>query len=58
MLEKEIINILINFHNHSFTIIDKEENVIYWSDRAAEIFGMPKDYVLGKKLLISFLKIS
>src|SRR5699024_1029038 len=44
------INILINFHNDSFTIIDKEENVIYWSDRAAKIFGMPKDYVLGKKI--------
>jgi|GEM_PF-4214059 hypothetical protein len=58
MLEKEIINILINFHNDSFTIIDKEENVIYWSDRAAKIFDMPKDYVLGKKLLISFLKIN
>lgn len=37
MLDKEIINILINFHNYSFTIIDKEENVIYWSDRAAKI---------------------
>lgn len=50
MLEKEIINILINFHNDSFTIIDKEESVIYWSDRAAKIFDMPKDYVLGKKI--------
>lgn len=50
MLEKEIINILINFHNDSFTIIDKKENVIYWSDKAAKIFGMPKDYVIGKKI--------
>lgn len=50
MLDKEIINILINFHNYSFTIIDKEENVIYWSDRAAKIFNMDNDYVIGKKI--------
>lgn len=50
MLEKEIINILINFHNDSFTIIDKEENVIYWSDKAAKIFNMNNDYVIGKKI--------
>ena len=50
MLEKEIINILINFHNYSFTIIDKEENVIYWSDKAAKIFNMDIDYVIGKKI--------
>lgn len=50
MLEKEIINILINFHNYSFTIIDKEENVIYWSDKAAKIFNMDNDYVIGKKI--------
>lgn len=50
MLEKEIINILINFHNYSFTIIDKEENVIYWSDKAARIFNMDNDYVIGKKI--------
>lgn len=50
MLEKEIINNLINFHNYSFTIIDKDENVIFWSDRAAEIFNMSVDYVIGKKI--------
>lgn len=50
MLDKEIINILINFHNYSFTIIDKEENVIYWSDKAAKIFNMNNDYVIGKKI--------
>lgn len=50
MLEKEIINILINFHNDSFTIIDKEENVIHWSDKAAKIFNMNNDYVIGKKI--------
>ena len=50
MLDKEIIKILINFHNYSFTIIDKEENVIYWSDRAAKIFNMDNDYVIGKKI--------
>lgn len=50
MLEKAIINELINFHNHSFTIIDKDENVIYWSVRAAEIFDMSVDYVVGKKI--------
>lgn len=50
MLEKEIINNLINFHNYSFTIIDKDEKVIFWSDRAAEIFNMSVDYVVGKKI--------
>src|SRR5690625_6252473 len=50
MLENALINELINFHNHSFTIIDKQENVIYWSDRAAEIFGMSNEYVIGKKI--------
>ncbi|WP_020006317.1 sigma-54 interaction domain-containing protein [Salinicoccus albus] len=50
MLDKAIVNELINFHNHSFTIIDKAENVIYWSERAAEIFDMSVDYVVGKKI--------
>lgn len=50
VLEKEIINILINFHNHSFTIIDKEENVIFWSDRAEKIFNMKREFVIGKKI--------
>lgn len=50
MLEKALIKELINFHNHSFTIIDKQENVIYWSDKAAEIFGMSNEYVIGKKI--------
>lgn len=50
MLENQIINELINFHNHSFTIIDKEETVIYWSDRAEEIFKMKREYVVGKKI--------
>src|SRR5690625_3062798 len=54
MLEQAMIKELINFHNHSFTIIDKDENVIYWSDRAAEIFNMDKDFVIGKKITAVF----
>lgn len=50
MLERAVIKELINFHNHSFTIIDKDEIVIYWSDRAAEIFNMKRDFVIGKKI--------
>lgn len=50
MLEKELINTLINFHNYSFTVIDKNENVIYWSDKAAKIFNMSSDFVIGKKI--------
>lgn len=50
MLEDSIIQELINFYNHSFTIIDKHEKVIYWSERAAEIFDMNHDYVIGKDI--------
>src|SRR5699024_2209272 len=44
------VEILINFYNHSFTIIDKNERVIYWSNRAAEIFNMDNEYVIGKDI--------
>ncbi|CEI81798.1 sigma-54-dependent Fis family transcriptional regulator [Oceanobacillus oncorhynchi subsp. incaldanensis] len=50
MLEHSIIEELINFYNHSFTIIDKHEKVIYWSDRASEIFNMEKSEVIGKDI--------
>ena len=50
MIEKKLVEILINFYNHSFTIIDKNERVIYWSNRAAEIFNMDNEYVIGKDI--------
>lgn len=50
MIEKAINEALINFYNHSFTIIDADENIIYWSDRAAEIFDMPPEAVIGKDI--------
>jgi len=50
MIEKKLIEILINFYNHSFTIIDKDEKVIYWSDRASEIFNLKNEEVVGKDI--------
>lgn len=50
MIEKKLIEILINFYNHSFTIIDKDERVIYWSDRASEIFNLKNEDVVGKDI--------
>ena len=50
MIEKKLIEILINFYNHSFTIIDKDEKLIYWSDRASEIFNLKHEDVIGKDI--------
>src|SRR5690625_2808260 len=50
MIEKKLTEILINFYNHSFTIIDKDEKVIYWSDRASEIFNLKNEEVVGKDI--------
>ena len=50
MIEKKLIEILINFYNHSFTIIDKDERVIYWSNRASEIFNLKNEDVVGKDI--------
>lgn len=50
MIEKKLIEILINFYNHSFTIIDKDERLIYWSDRASEIFNLKHEDVIGKDI--------
>ncbi|MCD2138212.1 sigma-54 interaction domain-containing protein [Salinicoccus halitifaciens] len=50
MIEKKMIEVLINFYNHSFTIIDKDEKLIYWSDRASEIFNLKHEDVIGKDI--------
>lgn len=50
MIERKLIEILINFYNHSFTIIDKDEKVIYWSERASEIFNLKNEDVVGKDI--------
>ncbi|CAM4309576.1 sigma-54 interaction domain-containing protein [Lacicoccus alkaliphilus] len=50
MIEKKLIEILINFYNHSFTIIDKDEKLIYWSVRASEIFNLKHEDVIGKDI--------
>lgn len=50
MIEKKLIEILINFYNHSFTIIDNDEKVIYWSKRASEIFNLKNEDVVGKDI--------
>lgn len=56
MLERAINETLINFYSHSFTIIDKDEKIIYWSDRAAEIFNMTKEKVVGRDIKDVFLE--
>lgn len=50
MIEKKLIEILINFYNHSFTIIDEEEKIIYWSNRASEIFNLKHEAVIGRDI--------
>lgn len=50
MLEKAINKALINFYDHSFTIIDKKEKILYWSEQASRIFNIPEEEVIGKDI--------
>ncbi|WP_342388877.1 sigma-54 interaction domain-containing protein [Salinicoccus bachuensis] len=56
MFEKFLIEELINFHNHSFTIIDKEERIIHFSKRAEEIFDLAQKDVIGRPITEVFQK--
>ncbi|GAA3731289.1 sigma 54-interacting transcriptional regulator [Salinicoccus jeotgali] len=56
MFEKHLIDELINFHHHSFTIINKNEEIIYFSKRAEEIFNMQSKEIKGLKISDVFHK--
>jgi PAS domain S-box-containing protein len=56
LFEKYLIEELINFHNHSFTIIDKHERILHFSRRAEEIFDLEQKDVIGRPITEVFHK--
>ncbi|MBF7025177.1 sigma-54 interaction domain-containing protein [Staphylococcus kloosii] len=53
---KALVEELININHQSYTIIDKNGLVIYWSAEASNIFQIPKEEIIGKPINQFFKK--
>lgn len=45
-----LVEVLLNISHQSYTIIDKEGRVVYWSMEASNIFQISNEDIIGKSI--------
>ncbi|MCR1871735.1 sigma 54-interacting transcriptional regulator [Mammaliicoccus lentus] len=53
---ESLVEVLININHQSYTIVDKDGRVVYWSKEASNIFQISNEDIIGKPISQFFKK--